>query len=141
MILFAVFMISCGTVKKNKQKSSEATESELNISKNKTTDSKETNTIREFEPMDFTKPMIINGDSIWNGKTKIINNYIETKTIEKDTSSAKVKVEKKEDSKEVERDNTWVIIGIASGFFIMLFLMFLVTMFMISKKIDKFIPK
>lgn len=136
-MLLCLSLVSCGSLSKFKQASSEDTNTEINSGKLTITGENSQNYI--LEPVDLEKPMLFrrNGitDTIFN--TRLINNYTEKRIFEKDTATAKVEEKKDTTTKEKESDNTWLIIGIAGAFLLFLLLVLcigFVFMFMYIKR-------
>jgi hypothetical protein len=117
-----------------KDKSSTETESKTDLNASTTDKSTEVGGSFILRPFNPSKPIIVNGkDSIQNA---IIEKHYYTKDrIVKDTISKMETVEADIDTKNVERDNTKLILGIAGIIAFFLFLIVLVILWYINKKL------
>ncbi len=128
LILITAFsLFSCGTLKKNIDK--EETETEIKTESNSVLDyEKESYTL---EPVNLDRPILVGGKEYHN--TKII--YAKDKGTETKKEVAEVKQETETLHKEVERDNTTLFLGIAGVICFFLFLIVLVILWYINKKL------
>lgn len=139
-LIVAVFLCSCGSLKKDVSSTKETSQTQSITSSKKEFEKWGKNISQTLEPADLRQPMLIsrNGktDTVWN--TRIINKTEYVKEIVKDTTSQKKEevTEKKEDEKHIERDNTFVILGCFGLFLICIFAFMIVLINMQSKKID-----
>lgn len=134
-----LFMVSCGSIKKDKNS--------IDIEKSSLTDSNSSSTTNRWiesanytlEPVNLDKPILWshNGktDTIYN--TKVIYNNTNTKeTIIDTTKTQKKETEKVAlEQKNKETDNTFLIIGIVGFGFGFLFL--LIVIFMVFNSLSK----
>lgn len=127
ILLTAFSLLSCGTMKKNIDK--EETETEIKTESNSVLDyEKESYTL---EPVNLDRPILVGGKEYHN--TKII--YAKDKGTETKQDVAEVKQETETLNKEVERDNTTLFLGIAGVICFFLFLIVLVILWYINKKL------
>ncbi|QYS85397.1 hypothetical protein JJC03_09110 [Flavobacterium oreochromis] len=117
LLLFLILVNSCGIIKKNKAFFKEKTKVEL--IENKNVKQTELDTSKVFEPVDVTKPMVVNGDTIYN--TRVVNNYKTIHTIVRDSIHLIKDDQKKEVVKEKETDNTTVYLYLFGFVFLFLF--------------------
>ena len=105
LILTAILLIGCGTVKKS------STETEIKKDSLYNKDKEFSLTSGEFvlKPFDPQKPMIIGKDTIVN---TIIENHYRTEVVkEKDNGSIKVDLKQEKDSKQVDYSETIKILA------------------------------
>jgi ATP-dependent Zn protease len=127
ILLTAFSLLSCGTMKKNIDK--EETETEIKTESNSVLDyEKESYTL---EPVNLERPILVGGKEYHN--TKII--YAKDKGTETKQEVAEVKQETETLHKEVERDNTTLFLGIAGVICFFLFIIVLVILWYINKKL------
>lgn len=105
LILTAILLIGCGTVKK----SNEETEIKKDSIYNKDKEFSLTSGEFTLKPFDPQKPMIIGKDTIVN--TIIENNYRTEVVKEKDNGSIKVDLKQEKDSKQVDYSETIKILA------------------------------
>lgn len=105
LILTAILLIGCGTVKK----SSEETEIKKDSVYNKDKEFSLTSGEFTLKPFDPKKPMIIGKDTIVN---TIIENHYRTEVVkEKDNGSIKVDLKQEKESKQVDYSETIKILA------------------------------
>lgn len=105
LILTAILLIGCGTVKK----SSEETEIKKDSVYNKDKEFSLTSGEFTLKPFDPQKPMIIGKDTIVN---TIIENHYRTEVVkEKDNGSIKVDLKQEKESKQVDYSETIKILA------------------------------
>lgn len=105
LILTAILLIGCGTVKK----SSEETEIKKDSVYNKDKEFSLTSGEFTLKPFDPQKPMIIGKDTIVN---TIIENHYRTEVVkEKDSGSIKVDLKQEKESKQVDYSETIKILA------------------------------
>lgn len=105
LILTAILLIGCGTVKK----SSEETEIKKDSIYNKDKEFSLTSGEFTLKPFDPQKPMIIGKDTIVN---TIIENHYRTEVVkEKDNGSIKVDLKQEKESKQVDYSETIKILA------------------------------
>jgi peptidoglycan hydrolase CwlO-like protein len=127
ILLTAFSLLSCGTMKKSIDK--EETETEIKTESNSVLDyEKESYTL---EPVNLERPILVGGKEYHN--TKII--YAKDKGTETKQEVAEVKQETETLHKEIERDNTTLFLGIAGAICFFLFLIVLVILWYINKKL------
>lgn len=127
ILLTAFSLLSCGTMKKSIDK--EETETEIKTESNSVLDyEKESYTL---EPVNLDRPILVGGKEYHNAK--II--YVKDKGTETKQEVAEVKKETETLNKEVERDNTTLFLGIAGVICFFLFLIVLVILWYINKKL------
>jgi uncharacterized membrane protein len=116
-----------------KDKSSTETESKTYLNASKTDKSKEAGGSFILRPFNPSKPIINGKDTIYNAT--IEKHYYTKDRIVKDTVAKKETVETDIDTKNVERDNTTLFLGIAGVICFFLFLIVLVILWYINKKL------
>ena len=105
LILTAILLIGCGTVKKSSEQTEIKKDSLYNKDKEFTL-STGNFTLKPFDPQ---KPMIIGKDTIVN---TIIENHYRTEVVkEKDNGSIKVDLKQEKDSKQVDYSETIKILA------------------------------
>jgi hypothetical protein len=130
LLLIAISLLSCGSVKKDKTSIEIESKSDFNASKIDLKRFRDSSFI--LRPFDATKPMLIGKDTIVN--VMIENHYrdrwhIQKDTIHKlDTQIVEIK------DKHKETDNTTLFLGIAGIIALFLFLVVLVIIWYINKK-------
>jgi len=127
LLLTAISLFSCGTLKKNIDK--EETETEVKTESNITLDY-EKNSFT-LEPVNLERPILVGGKEYYN--TKVI--YQKESGKETKQENTEVKQETETLKKEVERDNTTLFLGIAGVICFFLFLIVLVILWYINKKL------
>ena len=133
LLLIAISLLSCGSIKKDKTSIETESKSDFNASKIDLKRFRDSSFI--LRPFDATKPMLIGKDTIVN--VMIENHYrdrwhIQKDTIHKlDTQIVEIK------DKHKETDNTTLFLGIAGIIALFLFLVVLVILWYINKKISK----
>ncbi len=132
ILLTAFSLLSCGTMKKSIDK--EETETEIKTESNSVLDyEKESYTL---EPAFLDKPILIsNKDGTYKEFHNTIIKYEKDKGTETKKEVAEVKQETETLNKEVERDNTTLFLGIAGVICFFLFLIVLVILWYINKKL------
>ena len=121
LILIAIILSSCGSVKKSSTETEIKTESE----KNTKIDATKFSNSFTLEPVDLTKPILIGKDTIYN--TRVI--YNNSKEVIKEKSNELNKSDLKQDIETKEKDYSEVIQIVANKLILMLtcfFLIFLV---------------
>lgn len=137
IVLLAFFFISCGSIKKNKE------EVELETEKNST---EKTNIARwinsnsyTLEPVDLTKPILLNKngkiDTLYN--TKVIYNNTKTKEIIHDSVAKKENTKIEANSKLKETDNTKLFLYLFIFGFSLLFMMIILILVYFNSLIKK----
>ncbi|UOX32425.1 hypothetical protein LXD69_10210 [Flavobacterium sediminilitoris] len=138
LVIISFVLFSCGSIKKDK------TNLKLESSSNEDSNSS-SNTNRWInsndyilEPVDLTKPMFWNNngkkDTVWN--TRVINNtrYIKEE-IKEDTNQIKKSNEKLSiDKKNKETDNTFLILGVFSAFFLFIIIVIIIAIYLIIRE-------
>ena len=116
LILTAIIITSCGSVKKS------STETEINSETEKNTEIDATKFSNNFsiEPVDLDRPILIGGKEFHNAK--ITNNY--TKEIIKEKSNEVNKVDLKQDIQTKEKDYSEVIETLANRFILLIGILF-----------------
>jgi hypothetical protein len=127
LLLTAISLFSCGTLKKNIEK--EETETEVKTESNTTLDY-EKNSFT-LEPINLERPILVGGKEYYN--TKVI--YQKESGKETKQENTEVKQETETLHKEIERDNTTLFLGIAGVICFFLFLIVLVILWYINKKL------
>jgi hypothetical protein len=134
-ILTIFLVVSCGSLKKQKESIEIETKNDFNASKIDYKRFRDSSFI--FKPFDATRPMIIGKDTIVN--TIIENHYRDRLQIVKDTihktDTQIVEVEKM----QKEKDNTKLLLGIAGIIAFFLFVVILVIIFYFNAQIKKLI--
>jgi len=121
LILTAILLIGCGTVKKSNEETEIKKDSVYNKDKEFSLTSGEF-TLKPFDPQ---KPMIIGKDTIVN---TIIENHYRTEVVkEKDNGSIKVDLRQEKQSKEVDYSN---LLNIAFKYILYLILILLIAMWL-----------
>jgi len=120
ILIIPLFLIGCATVKKTNTETEIKTDSE----KNTTIDISKFSNSFTLEPMDLEKPILLGKDTIYN--TRVI--YNNTKEIVKEKSDEKKTVDLKQEKQEKEKDYTQAIESIANRLFLLLIIMFVITM-------------
>lgn len=124
ILLTALLLIGCGTLKKDKSSEETETKTDLNASKiDKSNEIGGSIVLRPFNPQ---KPIINGKDTIHNAT--IEKHYYTKERIVKDTISKKEESKTDINTKNVERDNTELFRGIAREFFILLAVLFLINL-------------
>ena len=134
ILLTALLLIGCGTIKKDKQEESRKQTNDFKGSKfdfNRSLDSSFT-----LRPFDASKAMIIGKDTIYN--TIIERHYKDRVQIIKDTIHKVDIVEVEKQSKNKETDNSKVYLYLFGFGFGFLALIILVGMWYMSKRLPKF---
>ena len=131
ILITAFILLSCGSMKKDTTSTETETKTYLNASK--TDKSKEAGGSFILRPFNPSKPIINGKDTIYNAT--IEKHYYTKDRIVKDTISKMETVETDIDTKNVERDNTKLILGIAGVITFFLFMFILVILWYINKKI------
>jgi uncharacterized membrane protein len=116
-----------------KDKSSEETESKTDLNASTTDKSNEVGGSFILRPFNHQKPIINGKDTIYNAT--IEKHYYTKDRIVKDTISKKEEAKTDIDTKNVERDNTTLFLGIAGVICFFLFLIVLVILWYINKKL------
>jgi len=141
ILIFTLSLISCGSVKKNRQSSETKTDSlsETNSSSNlnRWIDSDK----YSLEPADLTQPMrFVNskGEVKEYFNTKIIHDKTIIHEQQKDTTAKKTELKKEVDEKSSskERDNTMVILGSFAIFLVFLLIVIIFLAWWFGKKIN-----
>lgn len=128
IIFISLFVFGCGSLQKTKEEKKETTETnsntitELNYERDSFT----------LEPIDLQRPILVGGKEYHNTIIKV------EKEVGKETKNEEKKEVKEvqEKSKDVERDNTKLILGIFGIGFFFLFIIFIVGLYFLSKKIS-----
>jgi hypothetical protein len=131
IIITAFSLFSCGTLKKDKL--SEETESKIDLNASTIDKSNEVGGSFILRPFNPSKPIINGKDTIYNAT--IEKHYYTKDRIVKDTISKKEEQTTDIDTKNVERDNTTLFLGIAGVICFFLFLIVLVILWYINKKL------
>jgi len=113
-------LIACATVKKTNTETEIKTDNE----KNTTIDISKYSNSFTLEPVDLEKPILLGKDTIYN--TRVI--YNNTKEIVKEKSDEKKTVDLKREKQEKEKDYTKVIESVTTKLFLLLIIMFVITM-------------
>lgn len=132
ILLTAFSLFSCGTLKKDK--SSEETESKIDLNASTIDKSNEVGGSFILRPFNPSKPIINGKDTIYNAT--IEKHYYTKDRIVKDTISKKEESKTDIDTKNVERDDTKLYLGIAFIIAFFLFLIILVVLWYINKKLS-----
>jgi maltose-binding protein MalE len=131
IIITAFSLLSCGSMKKDTTSTETKSKTDLNAS---TTDkSSEVGGSFILRPFNPQKPIINGKDTIYNAT--IEKHYYTKDRIVKDTISKKEEQTTDIDTKNVERDNTKLYLGIAFIIAFFLFLIVLVILWYINKKL------
>ncbi len=128
LILTAIIITSCGSVKKSSTETDLKTESE----KNTEIDATKFSNNFSIEPVDLDRPILIGGKEFHNAK--ITNNY--TKEIIKEKSNEVNKADLKQDIEVKEKDYSQVIEKLANRFILLigiLFVLYLILSYIKSK--------
>ena len=131
ILLTAFSLLSCGSMKKDT--TSTETESKTDLNASTTDKSSEVGGSFILRPFNPSKPIINGKDTIYNAT--IEKHYYTKDRIVKDTISKKEESKTDIDTKNVERDNTKLILGIAGVITFFLFMFILVILWYINKKI------
>jgi len=116
LILTAILLIGCSTVKKSSTETDLKTESE----KNTEIDATKFSNNFSIEPVDLDRPILIGGKEFHNAK--ITNNY--TKEIIKEKSNEVNKSDLKQDIDTKEKDYSVVIETLANRFILLIGILF-----------------
>jgi hypothetical protein len=119
-----------------KDVTSTETESKTDLNASKTDKSSEVGGSFILRPFNPQKPIINGKDTIYNAT--IEKHYYTKDRIVKDTVAKKETVKTDIDTKQVERDNTTLFLGIAGVICFFLFLIVLVILWYIHYQINKF---
>ena len=131
ILLTAFSLLSCGSMKKDTTSTETESKTDLNASTtDKSTEVGGSFILRPFNPQ---KPIINGKDTIYNAT--IEKHYYTKDRIVKDTVAKKETVKTDIDTKQVERDNTKLILGFAGIIAFFLFLIVLVILWYINKKL------
>jgi hypothetical protein len=131
IIITAFSLLSCGSMKKDTTSTETESKTDLNASKtDKSTEVGGSFILRPFNP---SKPIINGKDTIYNAT--IEKHYYTKDRIVKDTISKREEQTTDIDTKNVERDNTKLFLGIAGIIAFFLFLIVLVILWYINKKL------
>jgi hypothetical protein len=130
-IIVSALFVSCGSMKKDT--TSTETESKTDLNASKTDKSSEVGGSFILRPFNPQKPIINGKDTIYNAT--IEKHYYTKDRIVKDTISKMETVETDINTKNVERDNTTLFLGIAGVICFFLFLIVLVILWYINKKL------
>ena len=132
ILITALALIGCGSLKKNKTNTEIDTKNDFKASK---IDFKRfTDSSYILKPFDASKPMLIGKDTLVN--VIIENHYRDRWHIQKDTiHKLDTQVIELKD-KNVKRDNTSLFLGIAGIIALFLFLVVLVIIWYINKKLS-----
>ena len=128
LILTAILLTSCGSVKKSSTETDLKTESE----KNTEIDATKFSNNFSIEPVDLDRPILIGGKEFHNAK--ITNNY--TKEIIKEKSNEVNKSDLKQDIQTKDKDYSQVIETLANRFILLigiLFVLYLILSYIKSK--------
>ena len=108
LIISAILLVSCGSVKKS------STETEINSETEKNTEIDATKFSNSFtlEPVDLDKPILLGKDTIYN--TRVI--YNNSKEVIKEKSNESNKSDLKQDVEVKEKDYSVVIETLANKF-------------------------
>ena len=128
LLITALALIGCGSLKKNIDK--EETETEVKTESNITLDY-EKNSFT-LEPVNLDRPILVGGKEYYN--TKLI--YQKESGKETKQENTEVKQETEKSNKEVERDNTSLFLGIGFIISLFLFLVVIVILWYINKKLS-----
>lgn len=131
IIIIAILLTSCSSVKKSSAETEIKTQSE----KNTEIDATKFSNSFTLEPVDLDRPILIGGKEFHNAK--ITNNY--TKEIIKEKSNEVNKSDLKQDIDTKEKDYSEVINIVANKLILMLTIMFLV--YLIYSYIKNKIPR
>jgi len=112
-ILIILLFISCGTRKSNTNRVDIDVDS-ISINNKRILEQNSTfNEILSIDPIDNSKPIIVNGKSYLNAKISYTKNKAITLKIIDSSKTIKLKKEKKETIKQTEKtDNTFLYIGL-----------------------------
>lgn len=118
LILTAILLFGCGSVKKS------STETDLKTESEKNTEIDATKFSNDFtiEPVDLDRPILIGGKEFHNAK--ITNNY--TKEIIKEKSNEVNKSDLKQEQTAKEKDYSEVINTVANKIILLFIIMFIV---------------
>jgi len=131
ILLTAFSLLSCGSMKKDTTSTETESKTDLNASTtDKSTEVGGSFILRPFNPQ---KPIINGKDTIYNAT--IEKHYYTKDRIVKDTISKKEEQTTDIDTKNVERDNTKLYLGIAFIIAFFLFMLILVILWYINKKL------
>lgn len=128
ILLFAIILTSCGTIKKSSTETEISTESE----KNTEIDATKFSNSFTLEPMDLSKPILLGKDTIYN--TRVI--YNNSKETIKEKSNEVNKSDLKQDIETKDKDYSEVIQILANKLILMLtcfFLIFLIYSYIKNK--------
>ena len=128
LILTAILLIGCSTVKKASTETDLKTESE----KNTEIDATKFSNSFTLEPVDLSKPILLGKDTIYN--TRVI--YNNSKEIIKEKSNEVNKSDLKQDIEVKEKDYSQVIETLANRFILLigiLFVLYLILSYIKSK--------
>lgn len=118
IIIIAIILTSCGSVKKSSTETEIKTESE----KNTEIDATKFSNSFTLEPVDLNKPILLGKDTIYN--TRVI--YNNSKEVIKEKSNESNKSDLKQDIDTKEKDYSEVIQIVANKLILMLTVMFLI---------------
>lgn len=118
IIIIAIILTSCGSVKKSSTETDLKTESE----KNTEIDATKFSNNFSIEPVDLDRPILIGGKEFHNAK--ITNNY--TKEIIKEKSTELNKADLKQDIEVKEKDYSEVIETLANRFILLIGILFVI---------------
>lgn len=118
LILTAILLVGCGSVKKSSTETNLKTESE----KNTEIDATKFSNSFTLEPMDLSKPILLGKDTIYN--TRVI--YNNSKEVIKEKSNEVNKSDLKQDIDTKEKDYSEAINIVANKLILMLTIMFLI---------------
>jgi len=112
-IFIILLLSSCGTRKVNNHNLDIKTDS-ISVDNKRILEQNSTfNEILSIDPIDNSKPIIINGKSYLNAKISYVKNKAITLKIIDSSKTIKLKKEKKENIKQTEKtDNTFLYIGL-----------------------------
>lgn len=128
LILTAILLIGCGSVKKSSTETDLKTESE----KNTEIDATKFSNSFTLEPVDLSKPILLGKDTIYN--TRVI--YNNSKEVIKEKSNEVNKSYLKQDIEIKEKDYSQVIETLANRFILLigiLFVLYLILSYIKSK--------
>ena len=128
ILLSAILLTSCGTIKKSSTETEISTESE----KNTEIDATKFSNSFTLEPMDLSKPILLGKDTIYN--TRVI--YNNSKETIKEKSNEANKSDLKQDIETKDKDYSEVIQILANKLILMLtcfFLIFLIYSYIKNK--------
>ena len=118
IIIIAIILTSCGSVKKSSTETEVKTESE----KNTEIDATKFSNSFTLEPVDLDKPILLGKDTIYN--TRVI--YNNSKEVIKEKSNEVNKSDLKQDIDTKDKDYSEVIQIVANKLILMLTIMFLI---------------